>query len=123
MVFDPISSNIVEVLSIYPSANVFVFGDFNVRNKDLLTYSGGTDQLRELVIIFLSQMTLLGLLTFLLGSQTVIVIVQLFGFIYLFLMLVFVLQSLSLHWEIPIMLLCQFPLDSIALIGMVFVII
>ena len=52
MVFDPISSNIVEVLSIYPSANVFVFGDFNVRNKDLLTYSGGTDQLRELCYNF-----------------------------------------------------------------------
>ena len=29
-VFDSISSNIDEVLSINPSANVFVFGDFNV---------------------------------------------------------------------------------------------
>ena len=42
-VFDSISSNIVEVLSINPSANVFVFGDFNVHHKDWLTYSGGTD--------------------------------------------------------------------------------
>ena len=41
-VFDSISSNIVEVLSISPSANVFVFGDFNVHRKDWLTYSGGT---------------------------------------------------------------------------------
>ena len=43
MVFDSISSNIDEVLLINPSANVFVFGDFNVHHKDWLTYSGGTD--------------------------------------------------------------------------------
>ena len=42
-VFDSISSNI-EVLSINPSANVFVFGNFNVHYKDWLTYSGGTDR-------------------------------------------------------------------------------
>ena len=49
------------------------------------------------VIIFLSQMTLLRWLTFLLGSQTVILTVLLF-WIYLFLLtLVFVLQWLSLH--------------------------
>ena len=41
-VFDSISSNIDEVLSISPSANVFVFGDFNVHHKDWLTYSSGT---------------------------------------------------------------------------------
>ena len=29
---------------INPSANVFVFGDFNVHHKDWLTYSGGTDR-------------------------------------------------------------------------------
>ena len=33
-VFDSVSSNIDEVLSINPSANVFVFGDFNVYHKD-----------------------------------------------------------------------------------------
>ena len=43
MVFDAITSNIVEVLLINPSANVFVFGDFNKHLKDWLTYSGGTD--------------------------------------------------------------------------------
>ena len=43
-VFDSISSNIAEVLSINPSANVFVFGDFNAHQKDWLTYSGGTDR-------------------------------------------------------------------------------
>ena len=42
-VFDSISSNIDEVPSINPSANVFVFGDFNVHHKDWLTYSSGTD--------------------------------------------------------------------------------
>ena len=43
-VFDSISSNIDEVLSINPSANVFVFRDFNVHHKDWLTYSGRTDR-------------------------------------------------------------------------------
>ena len=36
MVFDSVSSNIDEVLSINPSTNVFVFGDFNVHHKDQL---------------------------------------------------------------------------------------
>ena len=44
MVFDAISSNIDEVLSINPSANGFVFGDFNVHHKDWLIYSGETDR-------------------------------------------------------------------------------
>ena len=48
MVFDSISFNIDGVLSINPSANVFVFGDFNIYYKDWLTYSGGTDQPCEL---------------------------------------------------------------------------
>ena len=46
--FDSISSNIDEVLSINPSANVFVFGDFNAHHKDWLTCSGGTDRPGEL---------------------------------------------------------------------------
>ena len=151
-VFDSISSNIDEVLSINPSANVFVFEDFNIRHKDWLTYSGGTElcynfspttllnsptqipvsysvsnfptqipdcdshtpalldlflssytsmetltsiirtgfpipveliDLVNSVINFLSQMTLLTWLIFLLGSQTVILIVLLF-WIYFF---------------------------------------
>ena len=52
MVSDAISSNIDEVLSINPSANVFVFVDFNVHHTEWLTYSGGTDRPGE------SQMTL-----------------------------------------------------------------
>ena len=43
-VFDSILSNIDEVLSINLSANVFVFGDFDIHHKDWLTYSGGTDR-------------------------------------------------------------------------------
>ena len=48
MVFDSISSNIDEVLSINPSA-AFVFGNFNVHHKDWLTYSGGTDRSGDLL--------------------------------------------------------------------------
>ena len=42
-VFDSILSNVDETLLINPSANFFVFGDFNVHHKDWLSYSGGTD--------------------------------------------------------------------------------
>ena len=51
-VFDSVSSNIDEVLLINPSANVFVFGDFNVHHKDWLTNSGGTDRPGELCYNF-----------------------------------------------------------------------
>ena len=47
-VFDSISSEIDEVLSTNLSANVFVFGDFNIHHKDRGTYSGGTDRSVEL---------------------------------------------------------------------------
>ena len=49
--FDSISSNI-DILLINPSANVFVFGDFNVHHKDWLTYSGGTDRPGEICYNF-----------------------------------------------------------------------
>ena len=51
-VFDSISSNIDEVLSINPSANAFVFWDFNVHHQDWLTYSGETDRPGELCYNF-----------------------------------------------------------------------
>ena len=105
-VFDSISSKTDEVLSINASANVFVFGDFNVHHKDWLTYSDGIDRLVNSVII----LTLLRWLTFLLRSLTVTVTVLLFWFYFCLLTLVFVLQWLSLHWKILIMLLSQFPL-------------
>ena len=53
VVFDSIPSNIDEVVSINPSANVFVFGDFYVHQKDWPNYSGGTDRPDELCYNFL----------------------------------------------------------------------
>ena len=62
------------------------------------------------IIVFLSQTTLLRWLIFLLGSLIVTLTVLLF-WIYLFLLTpVFVLQWISIHREILIMLLPQFPL-------------
>ena len=51
-VFDSISSNIDKFLSINPSANVFVFGDFNVHHINWLIYSGGSDRTGELCYNF-----------------------------------------------------------------------
>ena len=72
--FYSVSSNIDEVLSINPSANVFVFGDFPTQIPDCDTH------IAAVLDLFIS-------------SE-----------------LVFVLQWLSLHWKILIILLCQFPL-------------
>ena len=47
-IFDSISYNIDEVLSLNPSGNVLFFGDFNVHHKDWLTYFGRTDRPGEL---------------------------------------------------------------------------
>ena len=55
-------------------------------------------------------MTLLRRLIFLLGSWTVILIALLFWIYFFLSMLVFVLQWLSLHWGILIMLFSQFLL-------------
>ena len=52
MVFNSISSNIGKVLLINPSANVFVFGKFNIHHKDWLTYCDGTDKTGELCYNF-----------------------------------------------------------------------
>ena len=51
-VCDSILSNIDEVSSINPSANLFVFGNFNAHHKDWLNYSCGTDRLGELCYNF-----------------------------------------------------------------------
>ena len=97
-VFDSVSSNINEVLSINASANVFLSLETltSIIRTGLLILVKLID-LVNFVLTFLFQMTLLRWLTFLLGSQTVILIVLLF-WIYFFLQtLVFVLQWLSLH--------------------------
>ena len=51
-VFGSISSNIDQVLSTNPSANVFVFPDFQIHHKEWLTYSGATDRSGELCYNF-----------------------------------------------------------------------
>ena len=51
-IFDSISSNIDAILSINPSVNVFVFGDFKVHHKDWLTYSGEIDRPGKLCYSF-----------------------------------------------------------------------
>ena len=108
MVFDSISSKIDEVLSINPSA-VFVFGDFNVHHKYWLTYSGGTDRSGEVCYNFSISNDFTQMVN-LLGYRNVIVTVLLFWIYFFLLMLGFVLQWLSLHCEILIMLLPQFLL-------------
>ena len=95
-----ISSNIDEILSINPSANAFVFGDFNVHHKDSLTYSGETDRSGELYFSFSISSNLTQIVNFLTripycDSHSL----ALLDYFYL-LTLVFVLQSLSLYLEI-----------------------
>ena len=57
MVFDSISFNIDEVVSINLSANVFTFEGFNVYHKGWLTYSGGTDRTGDLYYNFSNDLT------------------------------------------------------------------
>ena len=107
-VFDSISSNIDEVLSINPSA-VFVFEDLNVHHKDWPTYSGGTGWPGELCYSFCISNDLTQMVNFPTwipdcDSHSPALLD------FFLLMLVFVLQWLSLHWEILIMLFSQFPL-------------
>ena len=52
MVFHSVSSAIDKILSINPSANVFVFGDFMIHHQDWLAYSSGTDRPSELCYDF-----------------------------------------------------------------------
>ena len=51
MVFDSVSSNIHEVLSIKPSV-LFVLGDFSAHHKDWLNYSSGTGRPGEICYNF-----------------------------------------------------------------------
>ena len=105
--FLPLTPSFVfSVLSINPSADAFVFG---VRTG-LLILVEPIDLVNSFIILMTKfQMTLLRWLTSLLGSQTILTV--LLFWVYSFLLTqVFVLQWLSLHWEILIMLLSQFPL-------------
>ena len=104
-----ISSNIDEVLSINPSA-VFVFGDFNVHHKDWLTYSGGTDRPGELCYDFPISNDLTQTVNF--PTWTTDCDSHSPALSDLFISSDASISSkwLSLHWEILIMLLFQFPL-------------
>ena len=77
-VFDSISSNIDGVLLINQSANVFVFGEFNVHHTDWLTYSGGTDRPGELCYNFSISNDLTQMVNFPTRTQAVIFKVLLF---------------------------------------------
>ena len=109
-VFYSVSSDMDEVLSINPSANVFVLETLTSIIRTGLPILIELINLVNSIIILLSQMTLLRWLTFLHGSQTVILIVLLFWTYFFLLTLVFVLQwlpsigkfwsccCLSFHW-------------------------
>ena len=109
MVFDSVSSNIDEVLSIYPSASVFVFGDFSIHHRDWLTYSGRTDRSAKHGCNFSISNDLTQMVNFPTGIPDYDSHSPALLDFYL-LTLVFVVQWLSLHWEILIMLLSQFSL-------------
>ena len=109
--FDSISSNIEEFLLINPSANVFVFGDFNVHHKDRLSYSGGTDRPSEIC----SHFSILNYLIQMVSFPTWIPdrdthSAALLDYFFL-LTLVFLLQWLSLHREILTMFVVSVSID------------
>ena len=99
-----------QVLSIKPSANVLVFGDFNNHHKEWMTYSSGTDRPGELCSNFCTSNGLTQIVRFPTGSLTITITVLLFWIYFILLMVVFALQWRFVHWEILIMLLSQFPL-------------
>ena len=108
-VFDAISSTIDNVLTIKPSANVFVFGEFLVYHKDWLSNSGRTDRPGKLCYNF-----------FILNNFPQVVnlppqicecdtLSPALLVLFFLLNLVSVIQWCSPHWGI-LMLLSQFPL-------------
>ena len=105
-VFDFISSNIDEVLSINASANVFVFVDFNVHHKDWLTYSGGTDRSSELCYNFSISNDLTQMVNFRTRIPDCDSHILLLWICFFILMPVFALQWFP---SILVMLLSQFP--------------
>ena len=110
-VFDAISSDVGKVLSINPSAIVFVFGDFNIRHKDWLNHSGGTWRPSEPCYNFSISNDLTEMVNF--STRIPNCDPRSPALLDLFLLtLVFVLQWISFYWKIPITLLSQFPLTS-----------
>ena len=95
---------------INPSANLFVFGDFNVHHKDWLSYSGGTGRPSELCSHFSILNYLIQMVSFptwipwLWHSQSC-------SFGLFLLTLVFLLKWLSLHREILTMFVVSVSID------------
>ena len=85
-------SNIDEVLSINPCANVFVFGYFDVHHKDWLTYSGGNDTPSELCYNFSISNDLTQMVNFPIGIHDCDFYSLLFWIYFFLLTLVFVLK-------------------------------
>ena len=81
-----------QVLSIKPSANVLVFGDFNNHHKEWMTYSSGTDRPGEHCSNFCTSNGLTQIVRFPTGSLTVTITVLLFWIYFIPLMVVFALQ-------------------------------
>ena len=96
-----------EVLLIKPSANVFVFQDFNVHHKDWLTYFDGTDQPGELCYNFSISDDLTQMVNFptQISNSHSPAILDLFPSFD-----ASILQRFFLRWKILIMLLSQFKL-------------
>ena len=92
--FYSILSKIDQILLISPSANVCVFGDFNIHHKDWLTYSGGNDQPDELCYYFSTSNDLTQVVDF----PTQILTVLLFWISFFLLMLVFVTPETLKYW-------------------------
>ena len=109
-VFDSISTTRDEVLSINPSANVLVFGDFNVHHKDWLTFSTGSDRPGELCYNFSISNDLTQMVNFPTQIPNCDSRSPALLNLFFLLPLVFALQWLSLCWEILVMFLSQFPL-------------
>ena len=89
---------------------MFVFGDFNVHHKAWLTYSGGTDRLGKCCYNFFNSNDLTQIINFptlILYCNSHFLVFSIYLF---FLMLMYVLNWLSFHGEILIMLLSRFPL-------------
>ena len=110
MVFHSISSNIDEVLSINPSANVSVFEDFHAHHQDWLTYTSRTDRPDELCFSFSVSNDLTQLVNF--PTQITECDSHSPALLDLFPSsdASNVPQWLSLDWEILVLLLFQFPL-------------
>ena len=108
--FYSISSNIDEFLLINSSANVFVFGEFNVHHNNWLTYFGGSERPGELCCNFSISNDFIQMVNFLTQIPDYFSLSPALWISFFLLMLVFVLKWLSLYWEIQIMLFSQFPL-------------